>query len=276
MPYSKVVLIILDGLRPDAITAGVMPNLLHLAQRHWQAGHAVTVEPSITVAALTSIATGVTPATRGLIEPSFRSIGMFSGLTLLPVHLRKHHRQVTIVASDVPAPTLIVARTLLGVVGAGTLISGGTRPVEVAEAAIEVFRQRGPGLTVVYLNDCDRAGHAEGWMSPWYLSEAGRLDDAIGLLAPLSSEPETLVIVTADHGGGGVALRDHGELHPLNECIPLILASTALAGAGVSGQVAKLIDIPATIVAAFDLPVPRSFEGRVLTEALGGTAEAVA
>lgn len=76
--YRKVVLVILDGLRPEAISPAVMPGLTALAAEHWRAAHAVTVSPSVTVAALTSLATGVSPARHGLVQPGLRTLGMFA------------------------------------------------------------------------------------------------------------------------------------------------------------------------------------------------------
>lgn len=267
MSTDKVVLLIIDGLRPDAIRRTVMPNLTALLERSWSAAHAVTISPSVTVAALTSLATGVAPATHRLIEPGFRTLGMFAGMTLLPSHLRRNGKRVTIVANDIPAPQLVLARTLLGIVGAVDLVQGGNRPDEVAHRAVKEIAQKGSGLTVVYLNDCDRAGHAEGWMSPWYLSEAARIDDAVTTLARVADRDDTLLIVCADHGGGGIVPHDHDGDHPLNLRIPLILAGAHVRERTRSQSPASLLDIPATILARLGIPIPGNFEGRVLAEA---------
>ena len=61
--FRKVVLVVIDGLRPDAITPERMPVLSDMVNRGWRAPQAVTVRPSVTVAALTSLASGVAPAT---------------------------------------------------------------------------------------------------------------------------------------------------------------------------------------------------------------------
>ncbi len=275
-PYSKVVLVILDGLRPDAVRPDVMPSLTALGHRYWRAVHAVTVEPSVTVAALTSLATGVAPSTHGLIEPGFRTLGMFSGLTLLPNHLRRHDRQVSIITTDLSRGAYILARTLLGIAGAVDLLPGGDTPATVAEVAVREVIRRGPGLSVVYLNDCDQAGHAEMWMSPLYLEAAARLDRGVQRLAELAAREDTLLIFTADHGGGGIVPDDHDGNHPLNLRIPLILAARGLRDRTVSQHPASLLDIPPTILAALGVPVPASYQGRALTEAFAARTQAVA
>jgi arylsulfatase A-like enzyme len=275
-PCSKVVLVLLDGLRPDAIRPTVMPNLTALRERSWSAAHAVTISPSVTVAALTSLATGVAPATHRFTEPGLRMIGMFTGLTFLPAHLRRHGKRVAIVCNDVPAPQLVLARTLLGVVGVSDLIPGGHRPEDVAQKALAVASCPEAHFTVLYLNDCDRAGHAEGWMSPWYLSEAARLDDAIAVLAPLTARSDTLVMIIADHGGGGIVPHDHEGDHPLNLRIPLILAGAGVRPATRSHRPVGLLDVPPTILTALGVPVPENYEGRVISEAFASAEAAVA
>lgn len=267
MPCDKVVLVILDGLRPDAVRPDVMPALSFFSGLHWSAAHAITISPSVTVAAITSLATGVSPETHRLVEPGIRTVGMFAGLTLLPAHLRKHGKRVGIVMSDIPLPQLILARALLGVAGITDITPGGTRPVEVAERAVREVTRKGSGLTVVYLNECDRAGHAEGWMSPWYLSEAARLDDAVAKLIPLADREDTLVIIVADHGGGGLVPHDHEGDHPLNLRIPLVMAGSGVRERTRSQTPAHLLDVPATIIARLGLPVPSNYQGRVLAEA---------
>lgn len=272
-PYKKVVLVILDGLRPEAITAEVMPALTALGAEHWRAAHAVTISPSVTVAALTSLATGVTPERHGMVEPGLKSIGALSGLTFLPAHLRKHDRQSTIITTDIPLPSLILAKTLLGFAGSVELVTGGVEPVSVGAVAVREIARRGPGLSVVYLNDCDQAGHASMWMSPVYLEAAARLDRAVGLLAELARRDDTLLLFCADHGGGGLVPNDHDGDHPLNRRIPIILAGRGVKRRAVSQRPASLLDIPPTISDALGVPVPASYEGRVLSEAFVREAE---
>lgn len=58
---ARCLIVLADGLRPDAITHRTAPELMQLAHRSARAAQAVTVRPSLTVAALTSLATGVAP-----------------------------------------------------------------------------------------------------------------------------------------------------------------------------------------------------------------------
>ena len=117
----------------------------------------------------------------------------------------------------------------------------------------------------MYLNDCDQAGHAHGWMSTQYRAAAVEVDAAIGVLAELSEH--SLLIVMADHGGGGVNTHDHAEPHPANDHIPLILAGPDVTRRHQLTRPVSLLDIPPTLLWWFGLDIPGCYEGRVLSQA---------
>ena len=71
---------------------------------------------------------------------------------------------------------------------------------------------RRDGLLMLHWPDADAAGHAHGWPSPAYLRAARGIDHWLGELDALtnaSRDPDTLLVVLADHGGGGTERRDH-------------------------------------------------------------------
>jgi len=71
-------------------------------------------------------------------------------------------------------------------------------------------------FTFVHLSNTDVVGHAQGWMSPAYLRAVRRADTYVGrILAAIEQAgetDETMVVVTADHGGMG---RGHSEASAL-------------------------------------------------------------
>ena len=218
----RLILILTDGLRPDAITPNRMPSLDGLANAATLALHASTIRPSSTVAALAALATG---------------------------ELRSLERGVV--------------SALAGAAGVEGLTCAGQRARDVALAAGDAVA-RG-GVTFVYLNDCDRAGHAHGWMSPQYLDAAVEVDRAIGVLSHHVSD--SLLLVLADHGGGGVNRTTHHEPHPENDHIPLILAGPGVTRRHRLTRPISILDVPPTVCHWFGVPVPESYEGRALTEA---------
>ena len=66
-PLARLVVVaVLDGLRPDAIDAFDLQNLQHLRRIGASTMTAQTVQPSATWAVMTSLLTGVAPATHGI------------------------------------------------------------------------------------------------------------------------------------------------------------------------------------------------------------------
>lgn len=260
----RVVLVLADGLRPDAITPTDMPSLDALARTYTTALRATTVRPSRTVAALASLATGVAPATHGLIEPGLGFLKRLPTLRPLARELARGGVPSQVVASELLLADRAVLWALTKAAGLGKYRSAGFRARDVARAAL-TFALGQDGLVFVYLNDCDQAGHAHGWMSPQYRAAAGEVDAAIGVLADLTEH--SLLIVTADHGGGGVSTHDHAEAHPTNDHIPLILAGPSVTRRHQLTRHISLLDIPPTLLWWFGLGIPVLYEGRVLTQA---------
>jgi hypothetical protein len=267
------VLVLADGLRPDAITPTDMPSLDALARTYTMALRARTVRPSRTVAALASLATGVAPESHGLIEPGLGFLSRLPALRPLARELSRGGVPSQVVASELLPVERAVLWALTKAAGLGKYRSAGLRARDVARAAQAVVLAPSAGLTFVYLNDCDQAGHAHGWMSPQYRAAAGEVDAAIGVLADLTEH--SLVIVMADHGGGGVSTHDHAEPHPINDHIPLILAGPDVTRRHQLTRQVSLLDVPPTLLWWFGLDVPTAYEGRVLTQAFTRTSDPV-
>ncbi len=266
--YQKIVLLVIDGLRPDAVTPERMPVLSDLMERAWRAERASTVRPSITVAALTSLGTGVSPQRHGLRSAGIGSLARLRGLRPLPAELRRLGVETTIVIPELAGSARWLASALLRLGGATRLIMAPAAPGPLLEATLRhLLGNGGREFVVAYVNDTDLAGHAWGWMSPAYLQAAGTIDRALTHLAPLIDDPEALVIITADHGGGGVLPQDHDHPHPVNDAIPLMLlggrVSPGIGGVGPT----HLLDIPPTVLHGFGGTAPAQYEGRVIHEA---------
>jgi hypothetical protein len=242
-----------------------MPSLDALGEAFTRASDARTIRPSTTVAALASLATGIGPRTHRLIEPG---LGFLPRLrTLCPVArvLARSGIPVDVVTPDLGRAAQPVARALAATAGARRLVAAGKRARETAVKARRLLSEPDERLLFLYLPDCDRAGHAHGWMSDPYLEAAAEVDAAIGALA--SWTEEVTFIVTADHGGGGVHSHEHDEAHPLNDSIPLVLAGPGVARRHQLTRPVSLLDLPATILWWFGVDVPGCYEGRPITEA---------
>jgi len=272
---TRVVLVILDGLRADAVPLFSLSAIRALAERSARTFAARTVDPSITAAAITSLCTGVPPEVHGVRSDRFAVPRR--GLTPLPGHLRAHGFPVRAFMAAIPRPYRGLAVRIAGHLGL-ELHAGGNGSDDVLASALPTLARERRGVWVLHWPDADRVGHEQGWTSLAYAAATRRLDRTLErLLAAtmLLDDPATLLVVCADHGGGGVDRRDHNSRHPLDTTIPLIVAGHGVT-AGDLAPGTTLLDVPSTILWALGVPSPGGYQGRPLVEAFrSGAPDAV-
>jgi hypothetical protein len=262
---ARCVVLLVDGLQPDAIRPALAPSLSTLTSDYSHAAFALTVRPSATVPALLSLTTGVGPATHQLTEPGLTALRRLGKLRPIPKELAAHQLPTVVVAGAIKATEVPIARVLSSFAGVSKFVATAGPARHVAAAALGRLRFIPDGLVFVYVNDCDRAGHAHGWMSRPYLEAVREIDVAVGILRACASD--SLFCVLADHGGGGVAPTDHDAPHPVNDRIPLLLAGPRVRRRHVMHQPTSILDVPPTLLWWLGLDVPEEYEGRVLRDA---------
>lgn len=266
---TRVIVVVLDGLRADVIPLLPLPQLSRLAQRGASSFSAQTVAPSVTAAAMGSLLTGVRPVDHGLAGDRFVVPRPRVPLQPLPRLLRDAGVATHAFLASLPFGYRRVAARLARMLGVGEATFRGRGALEILAAARRSLAARREGFWLFHWPDGDRAGHAHGWTSRPYLAAAREMDEALGVLELLTgaaSCPDTLLVALADHGGGGVDFRNHDSAHPHDRTIPLVLAG----GRVVAGEVAplsSLLDVPATVAWAMTGHVPAGYAGRVLVEA---------
>jgi phosphopentomutase len=136
----------------------------------------------------------------------------------------------------------------------------------IKEEAVEFIRQGLPNVLFVHFPDIDRVGHEMGWMSEHQLNAVTYVDGLIGeIVAELENEGywnNTLMIVTADHGGHG---HDHGDDSPVDRTIPWLAVGPGVPSGITMGHI-YIYDTAATVLHAFDLPIPDYWDGRPVME----------
>jgi arylsulfatase A-like enzyme len=268
-PIDRVVLVVLDGLRPDAIDRFALSHIAaHMSTGAWtRSGR--TVEPSITVAAMASLLTGVPPARHGVRTDGFRLSRRREPLDPLPVVLAEAGYPCSAFLSALPAIHRVLVRRVLRRLGPVSAQFTGRCAEDILAAASGTLRAQRRGLVLLHWPDADDAGHDHGWMSAPYAAGARALDGAVGALSrqlDLAHDPTTLLVLLADHGGGGYAERGHESDHPADYTIPTILAG-AHVRPGPLPPTVSLLDIPATVLWSLGVPLPESYAGRPLREA---------
>jgi arylsulfatase A-like enzyme len=271
IPVRRVVVVVLDGLRPDAIERFGLEHMQTLMARGASSRRATTVAPSVTTAAMTSLMTGVGPATHGVASDRLFIPKPRPGLVALPDWLAQHGFPSSAFMAEVPVVFRGIAVRIGRRLGLSGLHLAGSDAAGILSAARSTLRSQRRGLIVLHWPDADRAGHAHGWMSPEYADGCRRLDASLGAVMSTCNDAGTVVVALADHGGGGKQPNDHESDHPLDRTIPIGFSGAAIARREL-GPV-TLLDVPATIVHALGLSIPSSFEGSVLHEVFAGSDE---
>ena len=270
LSISRVIVVVLDGLRPDAIASFNLRHIQRLTREGASTLCATTVSPSVTAAAMTSLLTGVHPAVHGLQNDRFH-IPKKSTETLFPLPqvLRDAGIPTFAFVRELPLMARPLAYRVGKKLGVERVTCRGSSAPSVLFEAYRVLQTKRRGLFLLHWADADQAGHDFGWMSDKYREAATRLDASLGLLCALTNvatDPHTLLIALADHGGGGEVANDHNSAHPHDRTIPIVMCGGAVT-AGRLGATANLVDVPATVLHALDVAIPSNYAGRPLVEA---------
>jgi len=256
---TAVVLISVDGLRPDAITPSDAPVLTEMMAAGAWAASARTVIPSQTVPSHVSMLTGVDVPTHGIdwnvdrmttygpvrvpIAPEIlRQAGCTTAGVVAKTKLRHLERPGAFDRFRVPPRTLAV------------------KAEPVVEEAGRVMRFDRPDMLFVHLADTDIAGHAFGWGSRPYRMAVRRVDAAVGRIwsKAVRQYGESLVmLVTSDHGGSG---RGHSEGREEDIHIPWVAWGSGVLPGGFDDPV-MTYDTAATLLWLLGVAVPEGWDG---------------
>lgn len=262
-PFRRVVLVVLDGLRVDAIDAFGLSTLARLRETTAYCV-ASTVEPSVTWAVMTTLMTGVPPTVHGVVSDSIHLPRPKATLHALPTTLAAEGLPTTAVLARIPSLFRGVASAIGRKLGVGHLRFVGDGAEDILNAAADRLEDQRRGLIFLHWPDADRAGHDHGWMSDAYAAASRTLDRALaGLLRMLDGDTETLIIALADHGGGGVDPRDHMSDSPHDRLVPLFFVGNGITP-GDLGHHVSLLDVPATVLWALGIERPSSYVGSSL------------
>ena len=254
-PPPRVALISIDGLRPDALTQELTPNILALALRGSYTLVAQTTFPSTTLPGHTSMLTGVEPSAHGITFDEYRETFQLTKPTVFALaHAAGKH--TVMVAGKAKFKQLATAGTL------DSFVLAPRGDADVVNEAITLI-PAGFDLLFVHLPQVDQTGHASGWMSAAYMAQLQQTDEAVGRLVSLLP-PETTVVVTSDHGGQA---RAHGTRELVDMTIPWIIAGPSVVHRGPLGRPVRTVDTAPTVLGLLGLAPPPGCAGRLVSEA---------
>lgn len=260
---KKVLVLGIDGCRPDALRQAKAPNLKRLIDSGYVTWTARTATTTLSGPGWTSMITGVQEGKHAVHDNAFAAnrIAQYP-----PFFKRIEEKQpalsVRLVAHWAPIKTYLSA-------GADTAETFATDSA-VASRAADILRNGNPDALFLHFDDVDHAGHAccfdPGHAG--YLKAIETVDAHIGrVLAALRGRPayaqeDWLVLGSTDHGGEGSS---HGGTTAAHYTI-FIIASGPSSQRGISTAPAFVGDVAATALAhllgASEIPAAWGLDGK--------------
>jgi predicted AlkP superfamily pyrophosphatase or phosphodiesterase len=269
---DHVVVISIDGLRPDAIAKYKATTLQRLMNEGRFSLGAQTISISKTLPSHTSMVTGVDADVHGITwntdrtgengyvkVPTIFGLAKSAGFTTAAFFSKTkfHHLEVP--------STLDFSRSPKG------SLDGPWPSARTADYVGEYLETSLPNLLFVHFAEADFAGHSFGWMSWMYGLAVKETDRALARVLARADQRfgrgGYTVIVTADHGGHK---KSHGGTDPLDTTIPWIVWGAGVApGDTLSGI--RTMDTAATALWLLRIATPESWTGRAVTGAFSST-----
>lgn len=298
---DRVIVISVDGLRPDAIDAAGAATMKGLIERGAYCARAQTIRPSITLPSHTSMLTGLDYGRHGvgwntyrtgyIVHPTVFSVASQAGkksamlFSKEKFHFLANPNCVSWIygpptPAKVPAPeddcdVEDLKRSLKRDAGPGPVPLGD--PSTTAETIGRAFAKSWPAqqwpLTFIHFREADEAGHQRGWMGPEYLSAVKTIDQALATIVAAIEKnggfERTALILSADHGGTS---RSHYRWtepdKPENVTIPWICVAPGVRAGLRIERVVRTFDTAPTALAFLGVGAPEGIDGRRVDEVL--------
>jgi arylsulfatase A-like enzyme len=268
----RAIIISIDGLRPDVLLRANAPRMREMMHDGSFTFWARSTAVSITLPTHVSMLTGV--------EPQVHGIHWNAGLPLAEPVYPKVSTIFELATKAGYTTGAVAGKSKFDVLGKPGTIDHAYWPDEaksddadVAANAQQMLRSHRPEVFFVHFPGVDNVGHKIGWGTPAQLAAVAEADACVGAirdtLAELKLAEQTLIILTADHGGAG---RTHGADDFRSRHIPWIAV-----GPGVRRNydltmnrdlVVETYDTFATVCAMLDIPVSGKRGGKFVEDIL--------
>jgi predicted AlkP superfamily pyrophosphatase or phosphodiesterase len=258
---APTVLVMIDGLRPDAISNTNSPHLHDLLAQSAYTLQATSIMPSITLPCHMSIFHSVPPGRHGITTNDWQP--MARPLPGLVDHAYAAGKRSAFFYNWEPLRNLSLAGSLqfsyfrdnvyTDLVNGDLVIAG-----EVAR----YLSSDQPDFVFVYFGTVDTVGHLAGWMSTDYLIQVKRVDGALGTL--LSALPgDSTILIQSDHGGHE---RTHGSELPEDMTIPWVVSGPTIHRGHILQAPVNLLDTAPTLARLLGLAPHPAWEGQCVEE----------
>ncbi|PWJ60567.1 type I phosphodiesterase/nucleotide pyrophosphatase [Dyadobacter jejuensis] len=275
---DHVIVIGVDGLSPDGIrqaSTPVMDSLVGQGSIKWKTR---TVLPSSSSSNWASMIMGAGPEQHGITSNDWE----LDDHSLPPIVAEADGRFPTIFSVLHKAQPEATIEVVYHWGGYGRLYQKDavsydrTFSTEDSTAIdfVRYWKENKPTLGFLHLDHVDHAGHHDGHGSEPYYASVTKADSLIGLVMngvrESQLEGNTLVIITADHGGKGTG---HGGATPEEAEIAMIFSGKGVKKSYEVQQQVYTYDLAATIAFALGVQQPYAWTGRPVKAAFEGFSE---
>ncbi len=252
----RVVLFLVDGMRPDGLALADTPTMDNIMQQGTYSLKAQTTFPSVTLPCHTSLFHSVPPERHGILTntwvPQVRPVpGLFdvihqagktSGFFYNWEELR-----------DLSSPGSLAISLMLRNLESPT----DQADWELTQTALQWLTTHDFDFAFIYLGKTDVVGHDESWMSKPYLAAIQEADRCIGRV--IEALPEnTCYFVMADHGGHQ---RMHGTQLKEDMCIPVLARGPEIKIGYELEDDTTILDIAPSILQILGVTRPKEWMG---------------
>ncbi len=254
------VLMMVDGLRPDALAATDLPHIQRLRARSAYSLAACSVEPSLTLPCHMSIFHSVPPTRHGITTNAYQP--MARPLPGIVEVARAGGRVCASFYNWEPLRDLSRPESLYFVYYRDNCYTR-DGDLEIGEEAARMIGRERPDFAFVYFGTIDVAGHLYGWMSPDYLQQARHVDNAVGYVLDVLREDDSILLLS-DHGGHD---RIHGTTLPEDMTTLWMVAGPGVRRNHELRSPVSLLDTAPTLAHIMGVPAHPHWEGQVIMEA---------
>lgn len=254
---KKVILISIDGMRPDGLCSCGNTFLSELIKKSSYTFEAKTVYPSITLPCHLSMFHSVPPQRHGTLSNDYVvPVRPVSGLF---EELKANGKRSAMYYGWEPLRNIGKAGSLIASEYINAYSFEHTDGM-LTERALNYIKLAEPDFVFLYMVETDeKGGHDAGWMSETYLDYICCAIDNVKRVIEEVGDDYT-VIVTADHGGHD---RCHGTDMPEDMTIPMFFYGDDFVR-GEKLENVSILDIAPTIADIMGISVPREWEGKSL------------
>ncbi len=249
---KKVLLVLCDGMRPDALEQLKHPFYLKMKEEGSFSLDAQTVFPSVTLPCHMSLFHSVTPQRHGTTTNTYMpQVRPIDGLC---EQLKKYDKTSAMFYNWEELKDLTRPDSMIHTYYASGHFLGYDKAQPLCvNNCISFLKEFTPDFAFLYLGEPDEKGHNFGWMGKEYMDSLNACWDHIKKVADDLGEDYT-IIVTADHGGHD---RTHGYDIPEDMVIPVLVSIP-----GLNMKDLNIMDIAPSVCNLLNIPANKEWEGK--------------